>query len=289
MSNSNSYNNNNNNFSNFQSEFGLYSQDADNLVEVVMQQAIRERWRWPQVYYYMVDELEELIPEIGDSAARSSIFGVFSYRGGEGDYEDYFENNSMWINGSYRNHMTEPLSENSNATSNMSGPLGENSNATPNMPRPIPADTNNIFIQTMSRLLALPPSQERNNAIQSLRTILQLLPQNRPLGQNQLQSMQSNNYTGSLQGIYHDPIPRNTTNIIMGDEIEEGENMVNFHGESNLGRYYKKSTFNAIPTPKKNPFTRKLIEAKNIIPYRARLVGGKRRNRRRTRRNARCC
>jgi hypothetical protein len=45
--------------------------------------------------------------------------------------------------------------------------------------------------------------------------------------------------------------------------------MVNFDDEFKHGRYYKRSTFNSLPNPKKNPLTRKQIEI--IRTYKANI------------------
>jgi hypothetical protein len=64
-------------------------------------------------------------------------------------------------------------------------------------------------------------------------------------------------------------VPANATNAVMFDDIEEDENMVNFHGEADLGRFYKRSTFNGLQENpisgfKKNPFTRSTIRPGNV-------------------------
>lgn len=80
----------------------------------------------------------------------------------------------------------------------------------------------------------------------------------------------------------------NAENAILMENIEDEDEMVNFHGESALAepRYYKKSTFNSLPKnrngTKKNPFTRARIRANNVEFYRARKAeGGRRRKTRR--------
>jgi len=62
-------------------------------------------------------------------------------------------------------------------------------------------------------------------------------------------------------------IPKGTDNSISYNTIENGDDMVNFDNEFEHERYYKRSTFNSFPTPKKNPSTRKLI--KTIRRYKA--------------------
>jgi hypothetical protein len=75
-------------------------------------------------------------------------------------------------------------------------------------------------------------------------------------------------------------LPANSENVITYDPIQSGNVMVNFHGERNLGRYYKRSTYNGFAIDphagvKLNPFTRAPIRPANISVYRA--EGGKRR------------
>lgn len=82
-------------------------------------------------------------------------------------------------------------------------------------------------------------------------------------------------------------IPRGATNTVTLDDIEEGEDMVNFQGEHGYGRYYKASTFDQLPLRgryKKNPTTRANITRNNTKTYKAHLVGGKKRKTRKQRR-----
>jgi hypothetical protein len=78
-------------------------------------------------------------------------------------------------------------------------------------------------------------------------------------------------------------------NAITYEPIENGNEMVNFHGEKALGRYYKKSSFNSFAKNadgvKKNPFTRALIAPGNVKKYTAK--GGKRRKHRKARKTRR--
>ena len=48
-------------------------------------------------------------------------------------------------------------------------------------------------------------------------------------------------------------LPMNTENTIMGNAIVDGDEMVNFQDEFSHGRYYKRSTYNAM-NPKRNPY-----------------------------------
>ncbi len=66
------------------------------------------------------------------------------------------------------------------------------------------------------------------------------------------------------------PEGESAINTITHEPIEEGNIMVNFNGEFPY-RYYKKSTFEKMPLPKKNPVTRAPI-ASPITYYRAHLI-----------------
>lgn len=70
-------------------------------------------------------------------------------------------------------------------------------------------------------------------------------------------------------------LPKNAINAITMEPISEGQQMVNFHGEMELGRFYKQNTYRAL-RPKLNPFTRRNIVPKNVMYYSAHLEGGKR-------------
>ncbi len=84
-------------------------------------------------------------------------------------------------------------------------------------------------------------------------------------------------------------VPAGTENIITTNAIAPGDEMVDFHGESGYGRYYKRSTFDLLPTNpqglKKNPTTRAIIQPGNVHGYTAQ--GGKRRKQRTARRKTR--
>ncbi len=73
-------------------------------------------------------------------------------------------------------------------------------------------------------------------------------------------------------------VPFGSENAVLFTPIEDGNALVNFHGESDIGRYYKKESFNSLPKPRLNPFTRKPITRKNIKYHTAKLEGGKRRS-----------
>lgn len=78
-------------------------------------------------------------------------------------------------------------------------------------------------------------------------------------------------------------IPANATNAITYAPITDGNQMVNFQGEFDHGRYYKQSTYDQLhPGPagrKRNPFTQANIT--ETTSYRARIRGGNRKTRRR--------
>ena len=87
-------------------------------------------------------------------------------------------------------------------------------------------------------------------------------------------------------------LPANATNAITYDPIANGTNMVNFQGEFDHGRYYKRNTFAQLPVGpngrKRNPYTQQNIM--NTRSYRARIPpqpveGGRRRKTRRRRRH----
>jgi hypothetical protein len=86
-------------------------------------------------------------------------------------------------------------------------------------------------------------------------------------------------------------VPHNSYNIIPGTEdaitleaIQDGDIMVNFHGERNMGRYYKKNTYNSLSNPKRNPYTRRNIGKNNVVTYKAKVGGSRRRTLRNHRR-----
>lgn len=62
-------------------------------------------------------------------------------------------------------------------------------------------------------------------------------------------------------------------NVIMYEQIQDNDDMINFNGEYNRGRYYKKSTFDMLPDPKKNPHTG--IRISRAKTYKAKLIKNK--------------
>jgi hypothetical protein len=89
----------------------------------------------------------------------------------------------------------------------------------------------------------------------------------------------NNNSNKNNKNIEHIRIPNSSEDAITMNAIEEGNRMVNFHGEKNMGRYYKKSTFNSLK--RTNPYTRRKILPANRTNYIATFKGGKRRSKRR--------
>lgn len=92
-----------------------------------------------------------------------------------------------------------------------------------------------------------------------------------------------------MKHVYERPVPRGTKNAITWESIRNQNEMVNFQGEKNgYGRHYKESTWNSFAKNefgyKQNPFTRKIIGAKNVYRYTANVSGGKRKITRRKRR-----
>ena len=72
-----------------------------------------------------------------------------------------------------------------------------------------------------------------------------------------------------IRGDSEDP----PVNMILYEPIEENDEMINFNGEYNRGRYYKKPAFDLMPDPKKNPFTGKRIT--NARTYKAKIIRSK--------------
>jgi hypothetical protein len=92
----------------------------------------------------------------------------------------------------------------------------------------------------------------------------------------------------NIENIGEKNIEKNSKSNVLLDDITNGKNMVNFHGEYDYGRYYTKNSFNGLKVKgkrKENPITRKLIEPENVVKYKAKLVGGRRKTQRRRRRN----
>lgn len=81
--------------------------------------------------------------------------------------------------------------------------------------------------------------------------------------------------TGELE------IPIGAQNAITLEDIQNGNNLVNFHDEKKFRRYYKTETFESLmSTSGQNPATRQPIKRSNITHYKAKIVGGRRKTRR---------
>ena len=78
-------------------------------------------------------------------------------------------------------------------------------------------------------------------------------------------------------------IPKNATNAISFEDITEGQEMVNFHDEAAHGRYYTRESYNALKS--RNPFTREVINPRNVKTYKAHFKGGKRMRTRRVKKS----
>jgi hypothetical protein len=94
----------------------------------------------------------------------------------------------------------------------------------------------------------------------------------------------------SLSGLYHTlyeryrpqekrELPHGAEDSVTLDTIATGDEMITFHDEFRHGRYYKLSTYERIPVPKKNPHTRALIHDTTRYKAKVRAHGGTRKNR----------
>jgi hypothetical protein len=107
----------------------------------------------------------------------------------------------------------------------------------------------------------------------------------------------------NINALPFENIPRNAENDLMKNRIEEGDVMANWFTantkegpktERKFKRYYKKSTYNSLPTPKRHPSTRQLIDPTTVTYYKAHLIepaaaaaatsGGRKRKTRRSKR-----
>lgn len=64
-------------------------------------------------------------------------------------------------------------------------------------------------------------------------------------------------------------IPKDSTNAVTFHPISNGTIMVDFDNEFRHGRYYTRETYDRLPSPKINPFTRKEIH--RVSYYKAKL------------------
>jgi hypothetical protein len=82
-------------------------------------------------------------------------------------------------------------------------------------------------------------------------------------------------------------VPKNAVNTITGEAIKDGDMMVNFHGERELGRFYHSTSYTQL-NPPRNPYTRRNINDGDVTWYYAkRLNGGKRRYKKTLKRKSR--
>ncbi len=84
-------------------------------------------------------------------------------------------------------------------------------------------------------------------------------------------SNNNSNNNSNANNIRSITIPSNAVNAITQIPIEKGTIMVNFHNEKEHGRYYTKSTYRQLQRPKRNPFTREIINPQNVSKYKADL------------------
>jgi hypothetical protein len=75
------------------------------------------------------------------------------------------------------------------------------------------------------------------------------------------------------------PIPAGSRNAVLLNTIADGNRMVDFQGEYSRGRYYTQSTYNQLPEPKRNPFSRERITYKTQYKARVPAVSGGRKTR----------
>lgn len=133
-------------------------------------------------------------------------------------------------------------------------------------------------------ILQIPAFQNNNNNIQRMNSPRRRFSNNNlnnfgPRRLNFNLDVNANIYAGRPH-MGNRNVRANAENAVMLNAIQNGDEMVEFHGESALEepRYYKKSTFNSLPKSargtKKNPYTRAEIRAANVEFYRARKVQG---------------
>lgn len=97
------------------------------------------------------------------------------------------------------------------------------------------------------------------------------------INNNNANYMPQTNYYAKPVNIGTRNIPKNATNAISFEPIENNTNMINFHDEFSHGRYYTKNTFNKLALKngkKENPYTKQKINASNAKKYKSHLVGG---------------
>ena len=78
--------------------------------------------------------------------------------------------------------------------------------------------------------------------------------------------------------VEHRELPHGAENAVTFDAIETGNAMTNFHDEFSHGRYYKTTTYEHMPEPKKNPQTRALIHRTTRYKAKVKARGGTRRH-----------
>lgn len=91
----------------------------------------------------------------------------------------------------------------------------------------------------------------------------------------------SNNNNNNISNLPMRNIARGSNSALMTN-IAENDEMVNFHNEYKLGRFYTRANYNGLKAPKRNPMTRRNISRNNVKRYRAHLVnktGGLRKTR----------
>jgi len=59
-------------------------------------------------------------------------------------------------------------------------------------------------------------------------------------------------------------VPAGSEDVLFGDVLKDGDEIIDFQQEADKGRYYLVSSFNRITQPRKNPYTRQPIETSDI-------------------------
>lgn len=127
----------------------------------------------------------------------------------------------------------------------------------------------------LSDILAHPLRQQRmeedpfvGELIMDLQTIENQLADNE--GQVVVHQLVNYNHPENLGTLF---VPVGSQNSVTYEPIQNGDKMVNFHGERQFNRYYTKNTFDQIVRNynglKKNPSTRASIQENNLKTYTA--------------------
>jgi len=75
----------------------------------IIGKARNEGWMWPQVYYYIADELGQSYPDVKETGFAGIVYGLLGNM--EKSYLDYVRYRDMFITGYYREFMNKDLAE----------------------------------------------------------------------------------------------------------------------------------------------------------------------------------